>query len=80
MADGGGGQHRLYIVIYSVQKKNLAVSEGGGLAGGGLAGFYCMSYFGNITITTSLVSWGFREVAGEIVASVKYTESPTWKQ
>jgi len=42
LADGGGGQHRLYIVIYSVQKKNLAVSEGGGLAGGGLAGFYCM--------------------------------------
>ena len=29
-----GGQHRLYIVIYSVQKKKLAVSEGGGLAGG----------------------------------------------
>ena len=36
MADGGGGQNRLYIVIYSVQKKNLAVSEGGGLVG-----FYC---------------------------------------
>ena len=36
--DGGGGQHRLYIVIYSVQKKSLAVSEGGGLAG-----FYCIS-------------------------------------
>ena len=35
--DGGGGQHRLYILIYSVQKKNLAVSEGGGLAG-----FYCI--------------------------------------
>jgi len=33
LADGGGGQHRLYIVIYSVQKKNLAASEGGGLAG-----------------------------------------------
>jgi len=43
LADGGGGQHRLYIVIYFVQKKNLAVSEGGGLAGGGLAGFYCNS-------------------------------------
>ena len=40
--DGGGAQHRLYIVIYSVQKKNLAVSEGGGLAGGGLSGFYCI--------------------------------------
>ena len=43
MADGGGGQDRLYIVIYFVQKKNLAVSEGGGLAGGGLEGFYCIS-------------------------------------
>ena len=31
---GGGGQHRLYIlVIYYVQKKNLAVSEGRGLNG-----------------------------------------------
>ena len=29
--DGDGGQHRLYIVIYSVQKKKLAVSEGGSL-------------------------------------------------
>ena len=44
MADGGGGQHRPYRVIYSVQKKNLAVSEGGGLAGGGLEGFYCIAY------------------------------------
>ena len=40
-----GGQHRLYMVIYSVQKKNLAVNEGGGLAGGSLAGFYCNSVF-----------------------------------
>jgi len=43
LADSGGIQHRLYIVTYSVQKKNLAVSEGGGLAGGGLAGFYCIN-------------------------------------
>jgi len=43
LADGGGGQHRPFIVIYSVQKKNLAVSGVGGLPGGGLAGFYCMS-------------------------------------
>ena len=26
---GGDGEHRLYIVIYSVQKKILVVSEGG---------------------------------------------------
>ena len=31
----------IYIVIYSVQKKNLAVSEDGGLPRGGLTGFYC---------------------------------------
>ena len=41
MADGGGGQDRLYIVIYSVQKKKLAVREGGGLSGGSLTGDYC---------------------------------------
>ena len=29
-----------YNVIYSVQKKNLAVSEGGSLTGVGLSGFY----------------------------------------
>ena len=39
MAVGGGRQLRLYIVIYSVQNKNLAVSKGGGLAG-----FYCTNY------------------------------------
>jgi len=44
LAGGGGGQHRLYIVIYSVQKKNLAVSEGGGLAG-----FYCTSNLAMVT-------------------------------
>ena len=38
---GGGGQHRLYIVIYCVQKKNLAVSECGGLAR-----FYCIGLMG----------------------------------
>jgi len=26
--DGGGGQYRLYIVIFFIQKKTLAVSEG----------------------------------------------------
>ena len=34
---GGGGQHRLYKVIYSVQKKKLEVSEGDG----GLTGDHC---------------------------------------
>ena len=39
--------HRLYKVIFSVQKKKLAVSEGGGLSGGGLLGDYVhfCSYF-----------------------------------
>ena len=40
LADGGGGQHKLDIVIYSAQKKKLAVSEGGGLSGGGLTEDY----------------------------------------
>ena len=31
----------LYIVIHCVQKKKLAVSEGGCLSGGGLTGDYC---------------------------------------
>ena len=31
--DGSGGQHSHYIVIYSVQKKKLAESEGGILSG-----------------------------------------------
>ena len=32
-----------YIVIYSVQMKRLAVSEDGGLSGGGLTGNYYIS-------------------------------------
>ena len=31
-----------FIVIYSVQKKSLAVSDGGSEPGGGLTGFYCI--------------------------------------
>ena len=36
----GGGQRRLYIVLNSVQKKKLAVSEGGDLTG-----HYCTTNF-----------------------------------
>ena len=40
--DSRGGQHRFHIVIYSVQKKKVALSEGGSLSGGGLMGDYCI--------------------------------------
>ena len=38
LVDGGGGQHRLYIVVYSVQRIKLSVSKGGVSSGGGLMG------------------------------------------
>ena len=46
----GGRQHRLYIVIYSVQKKKLAISEGGSLTGD-----YCMCEEGFLPNTQAVL-------------------------